>query len=111
MKSFVAGGQSDVVVIDDNSGISNLLKRQAEDRGWEVMDRHYMYGAEDNNIIVVGKGHQESISRARLCLIVMISCGDDEQSRSGYNTYAPAYRAAIEEGLVEVAVPAWHPQV
>merc|ERR1712130_562948 len=31
--------------------------------------------------------------------------------REDYNIYAPGYQAAIEQGLVEVALPPWHPQI
>ena len=60
---------------------------------------------------MVGIGNQEAISRARMNLMILLCVGEDEEDRRFYNGYAAGYRAAIEEGLVEVAVPAWHPQV
>ena len=100
-----------VTVIDHNSGVSNLLARQAEDRGWVVKGWVEMYGGEANDIVVVGYGHTEAVSRARINLTILLCVGGDEEDRRLYNMYTAGYRAAIEEGFVEVAVPAWHPQV
>ena len=103
--------ERDVTVIDDGSGVSSLLARQAKDRGWEVKDWRAMYRGEADDMLVVGHGHQEAVSRARINLGILLCVGEDEEDRRYYNNYAAGYRAAIEEGLVEVAVPAWHPQV
>ena len=103
--------EKEVTVIDDDSGVSNLLARQAEDRGWVVKDFGAMVGGEADDVVVVSGGHQEAISRARINLGILLCVDEDEDRRRLYNKYAAGYRAAIEEGLVEVAVPAWHPQV
>jgi len=101
---------------------SSLLARQAKDRGWElpkvgwwlggweVKDWRAMYGGKADDMLVVGHGHQEAVSRARTILGILLSVDRDEEDRRWYNLYAAGNRAAIEEGLVEVAVPAWHPQ-
>ena len=70
-----------------------------------------MYGAEADNVIVVGIGNTESISRARLCLGIMLMNGSDEVTRKYYNVYVAGYQVSIEEGSIEVAIPLWHPQV
>ena len=103
--------EREVTVIDNDSGVSNLLARQAEDRGWVVKDWTAMFGGEASDVLVVGRGNQEAVSRARINLGILLCVGEDEEDRGYYNTYAAGYRAAIEEGHVEVAVPAWHPQV
>ena len=103
--------EKEVTVIDDDSGVSNLLARQAEDRGWVVKDFGAMVGGEADDVVVVSGGHQEAISRARINLGILLCVDEDEDRRRLYNKYAAGYRAAIEEGLVEVAVPAWHLQV
>ena len=103
--------EREVTVIDDGSGVSSLLARQAEDRGWVVKNFEEMYGGEADSIVVVGRGQIEAISRARINLGILFCVGEDEGDRRLYNMYAAGYRAAIEEGLIEVAVPAWHPQV
>merc|ERR1712004_252496 len=69
-----------------------------------------MFGGETSDVIVVGHGNQEAVSRARINLGILLCVGEDEKYRRWYNLYTAGYRAAIEEGLVEVAVPAWHPQ-
>ena len=103
--------EREVTVIDATSGVSNQLARQAEDRGWEVKDWRAMFGGEASDVIVVGRGNQEALSRARINLGILLLANEDEKDRRFYNTYAAGYRVAIEEGLVEVALPAWHPQV
>ena len=102
--------EREVTVIDDNSGVSNLLARQAKEHGWAVKDWREMFGGEADNVLVVGNGHTEAISRARVNLGILLCVGEDEEDRRLYNVYTAGYRAAIEEGLVEVAVPVWHPQ-
>ena len=69
-----------------------------------------MFGGEADRVVVVGIGNLESISRARVSLAVLLCC-PDERSRKYYNESAAGYRAAIEQGLVEVALPPWHPKV
>ena len=103
--------EREVTVIDYRSGVSNLLARQAIDRDWVVKDWDEMFGGEADNIVVVGIGNQEAVSRARINLGVILLVKKDEQNRRFYNNSAAGYRVAIEEGLVEVAVPVWHPQV
>ena len=64
-----------------------------------------------------GFGALEAISRARVSLAVLLCCHLEKpqphhgDSREYYNRYAAGYRAAIEQGLIEVAIPPWHPQV
>ena len=70
-----------------------------------------MVGGEADRFVLVGNGNHEAISRARINLMILLCVGEDEEDRRLYNIYAAGCRAAIEEGLVEVAVPAWHPQV
>ena len=50
------------------------------------------------------------MSRARLSLGILLCC-QNKLGRTSYNLRNPGYRAAIEEGLVLVATPPWHPQV
>ena len=69
-----------------------------------------MYGGEADRVMVVGPGQLEAISRARLTLGILF-CYHDERYREDYNLYAAGYRAAIEQGLVEVAITPWHPKV
>ena len=69
-----------------------------------------MFGGEADRVVVVGSGHLEAVSRARISLGVLLCCSDEE-NRGLYNKYVTGYRAAIEQGLVEVALPPWHPQV
>ena len=110
-RSFVVGEEeSEVTVIDDDSGYSSLLARLAEEYCWTMKDVSDMYGGEADRVVVVGEGHLESVSRARLCLGILLCCSDEE-SRSNYNFQAVGYQAAIEQGFVEVATPPWHPQV
>merc|ERR1712130_935473 len=54
-------------------------------------------------------GFLEALSRARLSLGIVLCC--NEKSREYYNSMIDGYRAAIEQGLVEVALPPWHPQL
>ena len=70
-----------------------------------------MFGGEADRVVVVGSGQLEAVSRARISLGVLLCCGSDERDRRFYNRYVAGYRAAIEQGLVEVALPPWHPQV
>ena len=69
-----------------------------------------MFGGEADRVVVVGDGDLEAISRARVSLAVLLCC-PNESCRKSYNFWAAGYRAAIEQGLVEVAIPPWHPQV
>ena len=69
-----------------------------------------MFGGEADRVVVVGRGNLEAVSRARISLGVLLCCSDEED-RGNYNAYVAGYRAAIEQGLVEVALPPWHPQV
>ena len=110
LKSLVAGdGESEVTVIDDDSGHTRVLAKQAEENKWTMKDVYDMYGGEADRVVVVGIGFLEALSRARLSLGVLLCC--NEKSREYYNRMADGYRAAIEQGLVEVAIPTWHPQV
>ena len=109
--NLLAGETGEVTLIDNNSGVSSLLARQAEGRGWTMKNYIDMYGAEADNVIVVGIGNTESISRARLCLGIMLMNGSDEVTRKYYNVYAAGYQVSIEKGSIEVAIPLWHPQV
>ena len=99
-----------MTLIDNSRGLSSLLTKQAEEFSWTMKGVLDMYGGEADRVVVVGYGRLESISRARLSLAVLLCC-HDEVSRKDYNRYAAGYRAAIEQGLVEVALPPWHPQV
>ena len=112
VKSFVAGKEeSEVTLIDNSGGLSKLLlAKQAEEFSWTMKGVVDMYGGEADRVMVVGFGELESISRARVSLAVLLCC-NDESSREDYNYYAAGYRAAIEQGFVEVALPSWHPQV
>ena len=111
VQSFMAGSQkNEVTVIDDSYGLSSLLAEQAKEYNWTMKDVYDMYGGEADRVVVVGRGHLEAVSRARLCLSILLCC-NDEESRDRYNFNASGYRAAIEQGLVEVAAPPWHPQV
>ena len=97
---------------DNCSGLSSLLAKQAEDYRWTMKDVTEMFGGEADRVLVVGSGELdlEAISRARLTLGILLCC-HDEDTRKSYNYLAPAYRAAIEQGLVEVTIPHWHPKV
>merc|ERR1712130_684723 len=111
VKSFVAGKEeSEVTLIDDSGGLYSLLEKQAEEFSWTMKRFFEMYGGEADRVVVVGTRELEAISRSRLSLAVLLCCRD-ESDRRGYNEYAPGYRAAIEQGLVEVALPPWHPQI
>ena len=109
-KSFVAG-ESEVTVIDNRSGHTSLLAKQAEENNWTMKSSRDMFGGEADRVVVVGRGQLEAVSRARISLGVLLCCSSNEQYRGYYNTYVAGYRAAIEQGLVEVALPPWHPQV
>merc|ERR1712130_932618 len=111
VKSFVAGKEeSEVTLIDDSGGLYSLLEKQAEEFSWTMKRFFEMYGGEADRVVVVGTRELEAISRSRLSLAVLLCCRD-ESDRRGYNEYAPGYQAAIEQGLVEVALPPWHPQI
>ena len=104
--------QSRVTVIDEESGVSSLLAKEAGDRGWAVEDIYDLYGSEAENVVVVGPGSPEAVSRARLCVAILL-CRDHgyEMNRLHTNMLASQYQEAIEQGLVKVAIPPWHPQV
>jgi len=109
VRSFVAREEeSEVTVIDEASGLSSLVAKQAEDYGWTRKGDNVMFGGEADRVVVVGSGWFEAISRARLTLGILLCCSD--ASRINYNFYAHGYQAAIEQGLVEVAIPPWHPK-
>ena len=73
LKSFVAGEeQSEVTVIDDDSGYTKLLAKQAEEYNWTMKDVYDMYGGEADRVIVVGFAQLEAVSRARLSLGVRV---------------------------------------
>ena len=111
LSNFVAGKEgSEVTLIDNCSGLSSLLAKQAEDYSWTMKDVTEMFGGEADRVVVVGCGELEAVSRARLILGILLCCSD-VSSRKGYNYLATGYRAAIEQGLVEVAIPPWHPKV
>ena len=112
VKSFVAGKEESEVTLIDDSGrsLSSLLAKQAEEFSWTMKNTFAMFGGEADRVVVVGVGNLEAISRSRLSLAVLLCC-HDEDDRRFFNRYAPGYKAAIEQGLVEVALPPWHPQV
>ena len=104
--------QSRVTVIDEGSGVSSLLAKEAGDRGWAVEDIRNLFGSEADYVVVVGPGSPEAVSRARLCVAILL-CREHgyEESTLHTNFLAAQYQEAIEHGLVEVAIPPWHPQV
>ena len=108
-KSFAAG-ESEVTVIDDRSGHSSLLAKQAEENNWTMKGYFDMFGGEADRVVVVGGGNLEAVSRARISLGVLLCCNNDK-GRGLYNNLVAGYCAAIEQGLIEVALPPWHPQV
>ena len=111
VKRFVAGKEeSDVTLINNSGGLYDLLAKQAEEFSWTLQDEIAMYGGEADRVAVIGVGELETISRARHSLALLFCC-HDESSRENYNFFAPGYQAAIEQGLVEVAIPPWHPEV
>ena len=104
--------QTRVTLIDENNGVSSLLAKEAGDRGWAVEDIYEFYGSEAESVVVVGPGSPEAVSRARLCVAILLCRGHgSEISRLHANLLAAQYQEAIEQGLVEVAIPPWHPQV
>ena len=112
VSSFVAREeQSGVTVIDEGLSFSNLLAKEAGDRGWTVNYLGEIIGHEADNIVVVGPGTAEAVSRARLCVAILLCGEDDYEMRFHYNLAVAQYHEAIEEGLVEVAIPPWHPKV
>ena len=86
------------------------MTKEAHTRGWTVRRRSEMYGAEADQVVVVGSGMLESVSRARLYLGILL-CFSNEESKKDYDYYAVGYRKAIYHGNVKVATPPWHPQV
>ena len=80
LKSLVAGEEeSEVTVIDDDSGHTRVLAKQAEENKWTMKDVYDMYGGEADRVVVVGIGFLEALSRARLSLGVLLCC--NEKSR------------------------------
>ena len=103
--------QREVTLIDENNGDSSLLAKEAGDRGWAVEDISNIFGSEADYVVVVGPGSPEAVSRARLCVAILLSFHSHEMNRLHTNMLASQYQEAIEQGLVEVAIPPWHPQV
>ena len=116
MRGFM-GKEVATVIVDDNrllSGkIAKLVREETEGWGWKMRTGGEMIGAEADRVVVLttGAGCLEQISRARLSLGIILCCNRNERRRRFYNWYIPSFRAAVEEGLVEVATPPWHPQV
>ena len=69
-----------------------------------------MIGAEADQVVYVGSGNFEPLSRAKISLGILLCC-QTELSRRNYNALKPAFKTAIEEGLVLVATLPSHPQV
>ena len=98
-------------LIDEGLSFSRVLAKEAGDRGWTVNYLGEIIGHEADNIIVVGPGSAEAVSRARLCVAILLCGEDDYEMRFHYNLAVAQYHEAIEQGLVEVAIPPWHPKV
>ena len=98
------------IIVDDDDDLVSLVTHEAYGRGWTVRRRSEMYGSEADNVLVVGSGMLESISRARVNLGILL-CFNNEEGKKDYDYYAAAYGTVIFRGGVEVATPSWHPQV
>ena len=83
----------------------SLLTKETEGWGWTVKEQGEMFGAEADHVLVVGCGHLESVSRAKLSLGILFCCNGGVDSINEYIECTNGYRAAIEQGLVEVAIP------
>ena len=112
VSSFVAREErNEVTVIDERLSFSRLLAKEAGDRGWAVNYLGELIGHEADNIVVVGPGTAEAVSRARLCVAILLCWEDDNEMRFHYSLAVARFHEAIEQGLVEVAIPPWHPKV
>ena len=113
MRGFM--GKEDVTVIVDinqllSDNIANLVRKETEEWGWKIRTWSEMMGAEADQVVYIGRGTLEAVSRARLSLGILLCC-QTEVGRRDYNNYNGSFRAAIEEGLVLVATLPSHPQV
>ena len=57
-------------------------------------------GAEEENGVVVGSGVTEGISRARGGM-GLVTVGETEEGKKGYEYYRPAFLQAEKEGLLK----------
>jgi hypothetical protein len=113
MKEWIGQGPVTLLHDDDrclSSSTIAAVKQEAEGWGWEVKVLFDYMGAEATSVVVVGHGHAEAVSRARLQLGILHCC-EEEDGREFYNMYLPGYRAAVDESLVVVAVVPPQPQV
>ena len=114
VREWMGEGKDVTVITDDYRNLSDMtraaVREIVEVWGWSVTTWEEMMGSEALQVVVVGYGHTEAISRARLSL-ALLHCYETEHSKEWYNLALPGYRAAIEEGRVVVASLPSHPQV
>ena len=90
-----------MVLLQDHNLISDpakaeLLKMASEAKTFPLRD---FTGSEADTVVYVGCGELEGISRAkvRLCIVLM---GDTKYGKKFYDLDQPAYKQAINRGLV-----------
>ena len=115
MRSFMGMEEKNVtVIVDAGLNVRSICTNLVEEWGWTVTGWGEMFGAEADRVVVVGSGHPEAVSRAKLCLGILLCYEMSDTAsicRRWYMLYSQGLRAAIEQGLVVVAIPPWHPQL
>jgi hypothetical protein len=82
------------------ASVERLERMAGEREGWQVRRLVEYTGAEVEQVVTVGPGHVEGISRAR-GVLGLVTLGDTGVGKKGYKMFQPAYIQAEEEGLLE----------
>ena len=87
--------------------LSTPVKREvdvvARAEGWKMSKVGKFYGWEADNIIYVGSGNLEAVSRARVRLVVLLAWDPEghAEGKRRYEDYSPAMQQLVGEGLAE----------
>ena len=109
MRSQVGNEKVSIIVdLDKFSEEIKVAVKDIEKWGWTVNTVNESFGAEYDRVIVIGECDLDFVPRARLWLGIILCC-EGETSRRPH--LIPLFRAAIDQGVVLVSTPAWHPEV
>ena len=81
------------------ASVERLERMAGEREGWQVRKAVEYVGAEVEQVVMVGAGAVEGISRAR-GVMGLVTLEDTGEGKICYKEYQPAYIQAEEEGLL-----------
>jgi hypothetical protein len=91
--------------IDNSPEVTAMMEQEGAAAGWQVTDVREFAGCEEDNIIFLGPGHMEAVTRAKLHLSVVLYWDPQsewsDKRKSVYDEFSVPMHRAANMGLME----------